>query len=98
MSFSETALLGPRTRVALAMFSVGVLVFLLVDVLAHGFEIAEDAVVEFKDGDGSFLQSNSSSLMPDRPVNAAWRARGSTGVYSKPRRRSAPRPSPARPA
>lgn len=49
--------LSPRTRVALAMFSVGVLVFLLVDVLAHGFEIAEEAVVAFKDGDGSFLHA-----------------------------------------
>ena len=49
--------LSPRTRVALAMFSVGVLVFLLVDVLAHGFEIAEGAVEEFKDGDGSFLHA-----------------------------------------
>jgi ZIP family zinc transporter len=49
--------LSARTRVALAMFSVGVLVFLLVDVLAHGFEIAEEAVVAFKDGDGSFLHA-----------------------------------------
>jgi ZIP family zinc transporter len=49
--------LSSRTRVALAMFSVGVLVFLLVDVLAHGFEIAEGAVEEYKDGDGSFLRA-----------------------------------------
>ncbi|HEV7806538.1 MAG TPA: hypothetical protein VGO80_12010 [Solirubrobacteraceae bacterium] len=47
-------LLGARARVALAMFSVGILVFLLVDVLMHGFEIAEDAVTAFQDGDGSF--------------------------------------------
>jgi zinc transporter, ZIP family len=47
-------LVGHRTRVALAMFSVGVLVFLLVDVLGHGFEIAEDAVNEFHAGDASF--------------------------------------------
>ena len=47
-------LVGSRTRVALAMFSVGVLVFLLVDVLGHGFEIAEDAVSEFEAGDASF--------------------------------------------
>jgi ZIP family zinc transporter len=46
--------LGPRTRVALAMFSVGVLVFLLVDVLSHGFEIAEGGVQRFKAGDASF--------------------------------------------
>jgi zinc transporter, ZIP family len=49
--------LSSRTRVALAMFSVGVLVFLLVDVLSHGFEIAEDAVAGYKDGDGSFLRA-----------------------------------------
>jgi zinc transporter, ZIP family len=47
-------MLGSRTRVALAMFSVGILVFLLVDVLSHGFEIAEDGVTAFHDGTGSF--------------------------------------------
>jgi len=36
------------------MFSVGVLVFLLVDVLGHGFEIAEGAVTEFDAGTASF--------------------------------------------
>ncbi|MDX6678835.1 MAG: zinc transporter, family [Solirubrobacteraceae bacterium] len=45
-------LLGTRARVALAMFSVGVLVFLLVDVLMQGFEIAEDAVTAYSDGEG----------------------------------------------
>jgi ZIP family zinc transporter len=47
-------LLSSRTRVALAMFSVGILVFLLVDVLSHGFEISEAAVTAYKDGSGSF--------------------------------------------
>jgi zinc transporter, ZIP family len=46
--------LGPRTRVALSMFAVGVLAFLFVDVLEHGFAIVEDAVSGFKDGDKSF--------------------------------------------
>ena len=46
-------LLGSRARVALAMFSVGILVFLLVDVLAHGFEIAEHAVEAFKDDEAA---------------------------------------------
>jgi ZIP family zinc transporter len=55
--------LSARTRVALAMFSVGVLVFLLVDVLAHGFEIAEGAVEEFKDGDASFVHAASLTLL-----------------------------------
>lgn len=47
-------LLDARARVGLAMFSVGILVFLLVDVLSHGFEISEEAVAAFRDGDGSF--------------------------------------------
>jgi len=47
-------LLSARARAGLAMFSVGVLVFLLVDVLGHGFEIAEDAIAAFKDGKSSF--------------------------------------------
>jgi zinc transporter, ZIP family len=42
--------LGPRTRVALAMFSVGVLAFLFVDVLEHGLEIVEEAVKDTADG------------------------------------------------
>ena len=35
---------GPRARVGLAMFSVGILAFLYVDVTGHGFEIVEGAV------------------------------------------------------
>jgi zinc transporter, ZIP family len=49
--------IGPRTRVALAMFSVGVLVFLLVDVLGHGSEIAEEGVEAFKEGDAGFFHA-----------------------------------------
>src|SRR3954469_16573881 len=56
-------LLSARARVALAMFSVGVLVFLLVDVLSHGFEIAEDAVAEFHDGQGSFARAATLALL-----------------------------------
>jgi ZIP family zinc transporter len=46
--------LSPRTRVALAMFAVGILAFVGVDVLGHGMEILEDAVTAFEDGTGSF--------------------------------------------
>jgi zinc transporter, ZIP family len=56
-------LLGTRGRVALAMFSVGILVFLLVDVLMHGFEISEEAVSAFKDGDGSFGRAAALALL-----------------------------------
>jgi ZIP family zinc transporter len=50
-------LLSSRMRVALAMFSVGILVFLLVDVLSHGFEISEKAVTAYKGGTGSFAHA-----------------------------------------
>lgn len=45
---------SPRTRVALAMFSVGILAFLLVDVLGHGYEETEAAVEAFGEDEGSF--------------------------------------------
>jgi ZIP family zinc transporter len=45
------------------MFSVGVLVFLLVDVLAHGFELAEHAVEEYKDGTASFAHAAGLTLL-----------------------------------
>ena len=54
LPFGRLQLLGSRSRVALAMFSVGVLAFLFVDVLEHAFEIVESSVKEFKAGDGSF--------------------------------------------
>jgi zinc transporter, ZIP family len=44
-------LLSDRARVALAMFAVGVLAFLFVDVFEHAFEIVEEAVTAFKDGE-----------------------------------------------
>jgi zinc transporter, ZIP family len=56
-------LLGSRTRVGLAMFSVGILVFLLVDVLAHGFAISEHAIEAFKDGEGSFARAAGLALL-----------------------------------
>jgi ZIP family zinc transporter len=46
-------LLGDRSRVALAMFSVGVLAFIFVDVTEHALGIVESAVTGFKDGGGS---------------------------------------------
>ena len=56
-------LLSSRTRVGLAMFSVGILVFLLVDVLSHGFEISEEAVTAYKDGTGSFGHAAALALL-----------------------------------
>jgi ZIP family zinc transporter len=42
-----------RARVALAMFAVGVLAFLFVDVLEHAFGIVESAVERYRDDEGS---------------------------------------------
>jgi ZIP family zinc transporter len=56
-------LLGARTRVALAMFSVGILVFLLVDVLSHGFQIAENGVSALHDGKGSLAHAAALALL-----------------------------------
>jgi ZIP family zinc transporter len=47
-------LLSARARVALAMFAVGILAFIFVDVLAHADEIVEGALDGFKDGAHSF--------------------------------------------
>src|SRR6476659_1418224 len=41
---------GPRTRVALAMISVGILSFLFVEVMQHGFAIVEEPVEELGQG------------------------------------------------
>ena len=46
--------LSPGVRVGLAMFAVGILAFIFVDVLAHGFEIVENALNDFKDDKESF--------------------------------------------
>jgi ZIP family zinc transporter len=54
LPFARLQLLSSRARVGLAMFSVGVLAFLFVDVLAHGFEIVEGTVESFGDGGASF--------------------------------------------
>jgi len=47
-------LLSARARVGLAMFAVGILAFIFVDVLEHANEIVEGALDGFKDGTRSF--------------------------------------------
>lgn len=44
LPFARMERVGPRARVALAMFSVGILSFLFVDVTSHGFGLVEGAV------------------------------------------------------
>ena len=47
-------LLSDRSRVGLAMFSVGILAFIFVDVLEHGLGIVDGALDSFKEDGGSF--------------------------------------------
>ena len=48
-------LLGARSRVALAMFAVGILAFILVDVLSHGLDIVHAALGAYKGHHESLL-------------------------------------------
>ena len=48
---------GPRGRLALAMFAVGVLAFLFVDIFEHAFEIVEEPVEALGEGDGSAAEA-----------------------------------------
>jgi ZIP family zinc transporter len=57
LPFGRLTSLGSRARVALAMFAVGVLAFLFVDVLEHAFGIVEEAVEGYKAGDGSLARA-----------------------------------------
>src|SRR4051794_17879347 len=55
LPFGRLEVLSKRARVALAMFSVGVLAFLFVDVLEHAFGIVEGHVEGLNEGEGSAL-------------------------------------------
>jgi zinc transporter, ZIP family len=54
LPFGRLQLLSARSRVALAMFSVGVLSFLFAEILVHGVEIVEEAVEGLREGERSF--------------------------------------------
>jgi ZIP family zinc transporter len=54
LPFGRLQTLSDRAKVGLAMFSVGVLVFLLVDVFEHALGIVESVVEGFADDEASF--------------------------------------------
>ena len=56
LPIGRVRVLGQRTRVALAMFAVGILAFIFVDVLEHANEIVDGALSGYRDGSGSFAQ------------------------------------------
>jgi zinc transporter, ZIP family len=89
LPFGRLQLLSERTRVGLAMFSVGVLAFLFVDVFEHAFAIVEHAVEGFKEGErgfgsaaglalllgGGFAAGTAGLAMVERWMRPALRAR-----------------------
>jgi zinc transporter, ZIP family len=81
-------LLGSRARVCLAMFSVGVLAFIFVDVLSNGLSIMDDALNSVKNHHGSLAY-----LIWLVVLLAAGFATGSAGLATLERRM---RPASAR--
>jgi ZIP family zinc transporter len=75
LPFGRFRVLNNPARVALSMFSVGVLAFLFVDVFEHGFEILEESVVDFKNGDGGIGEPLLMTLLV-----AAGFAAGTAGI------------------
>ncbi len=51
LPFARLNAVSGRARVALAMFAVGVLAFLFAEVLVHGFELVEEAVEGYEEGE-----------------------------------------------
>ena len=56
LPFGRIEFVSQRAKVALAMFSVGVLAFLFAEVLVHGVGIVEGHFDELHDGNGSLLE------------------------------------------
>jgi ZIP family zinc transporter len=82
--------LSARSRVALAMFSVGVLAFLFGEVLVHGVEIVEEHFEELGEGEGSLGEGLLLALL-----FGAGFAAGSAGLALIERgMRRAPKPPP----
>ena len=63
LPFGRIEFVSQRAKVALAMFSVGVLAFLFAEVLVHGVEIVEEHFEELGEGEGSLLEGLGLALM-----------------------------------
>jgi ZIP family zinc transporter len=92
LPFGRLQVLGPRVRVGLAMFAVGVLAFLFVDVLEHGFAIVEGAVQGFKDHRTSFARPLWLALLLGGGFAAGCAGLGSFELAMRRRRPPVPRP------
>lgn len=63
LPFGRIQFVSQRARVALAMFSVGVLAFLFAEVLVHGIEIIEEHFEHLGEGEGSWGEAIGLGLM-----------------------------------
>jgi ZIP family zinc transporter len=63
LPFGRIEFVSQRAKVALAMFSVGVLAFLFAEVLVHGVEIVEEHFEELGEGEGSLFEGLGLALM-----------------------------------
>lgn len=63
LPFGRIQLISSRARVALAMFSVGVLAFLFAEVLVHGIDIVERVFANLRHGEGSLAKGLAFGLL-----------------------------------
>jgi Predicted divalent heavy-metal cations transporter len=90
LPFGRLQFVSPRARVALAMFSVGVLAFLFAEVLVHGLAIVEHQFDKLHDGHGNLGYGVLLSL-----ILGGGFAAGSAGLalieqWMRPSRKAAP--------
>src|SRR5947199_287477 len=78
--------INDRVRVCLAMFSVGILAFIFMDVTEHGEEILKTAVGQFKDHSASFGLHNATGgfgiVGPLGAIRPSWRWLGLAGLIA----------------
>ena len=63
LPFGRIRLMSARARVALAMFSVGVLAFLFAEVLVFGVELVEERFEHLGEGEGSWAEAVALGLL-----------------------------------
>ena len=92
LPFGRLQLLSERARVALAMFSVGVLAFLFVDVFEHAFGIVEHAVEGLKNHERSFASAAGLALLLGCGFAAGTAGLATLERWIRPVRRPNPAP------
>jgi zinc transporter, ZIP family len=90
LPFGRVRIVSARAKVALAMFSVGVLAFLFAEVLVHGVEIVEHHFDELGNGHGSLGYGLLLCLMLGGGFAAGSAGLAIVEQWMRPRRKPAP--------